>query len=263
MKKYWLLIVLFLLTSCAKTITVHNIVTSSQQDTLKQLLNEYHMNDPMIFNEINTYNNAVSPSANLVSEEVIPSKLAYNEENMGEDWAKVSPDFSDINCRITSFLLVHPVLSIDSEESEGNYIMFDVDAFNTNPKLQPYSTKLGYFKALFKELPYSETDSIESLFPTRWNSAHTTLPNNVSLISVLVNDTDGKVLFHAHSGVCIKNNDEYIYIEKLAPNQPYQVYRFKDIRFLVNELLKRKEYKAYQTSSDPMIYQNDVLLNKK
>ena len=83
---------------------------------------------------------------------------------------------------------------------------------------------------------------------------------DVSLISVVMHDPYSKVLFVGHTGVLIKLDNQYLFVEKIAFEQPYQISIFDELNDLKEMFKSRPTYFGDEKEMGPFVYQNDKLL---
>ena len=80
---------------------------------------------------------------------------------------------------------------------------------------------------------------------------------NVSLVSLVFYDPDFRQTFTGHTGVLIKQaEDKYLFVEKLAFEQPYQAIRVSDTDQLLDLLASREEYYGSEGEPGPYVYIN-------
>ena len=73
-------------------------------------------------------------------------------------------------------------------------------------------------------------------------------------------DENSKVLFTGHTGILIKLKDKYMFIEKIAFEQPYQISILKSKENLKDIFKARPTYFGSQNEPGPFVYENDKLL---
>jgi hypothetical protein len=80
---------------------------------------------------------------------------------------------------------------------------------------------------------------------------------NVSLVSLVFYDPDFRQTFTGHTGVLVKQADgTYLFVEKLAFEQPYQAIRVSDTDQLLELLADRDEYYGGEGEAGPYVYIN-------
>ena len=160
--------------------------------------------------------------------------------------------------------LLENILSIDSKEKDyGSYLMFDIDTIDNNKDYEQLKNKKSNFISLFNEMDVSniEKDNYKNVFPNKLKEYNFKLSNDkVSLISVVFNDTEFNLLFVGHAGVLIDLGDKYLFVEKIAFEQPYQISILKEKKDLVNLFKDRPSYFGDDAEEGPFIYENDKLI---
>ena len=64
----------------------------------------------------------------------------------------------------------------------------------------------------------------------------------MSLLSIVIYDPYSDVVFVGHTGVLIKCSDHYLFVEKIAFEQPYQATRVNTMDELLEIMSLRPEY---------------------
>ena len=80
--------------------------------------------------------------------------------------------------------------------------------------------------------------------------------DNMSLLSIVIYDPYSDVVFVGHAGVLIKCSDHYLFVEKIAFEQPYQATKAHDMEELLNILSLRPEYFGEEGEIGPFVYCN-------
>lgn len=84
----------------------------------------------------------------------------------------------------------------------------------------------------------------------------------VSLISVYFDDEEG-FLFIGHVGVLISlGNQELLFIEKVAFQEPYQAIKFSNRQELNDYLMEKYDVSWGQETARPFIMENDQLMRE-
>lgn len=169
-------------------------------------------------------------------------------------------DFSDADCRMTAMLLLDGIISAEKTDSEytGTYLMFDIDAIENADRYDVIRKNLDIFTTLFGDRTPGENEDPSEVFGNMWRDYGFRINNeNVSLVSIVIYDPDFDQTFTGHTGVLIKKaEDNYLYIEKLAFEQPYQAIRVSDTDQLFRLLADRDEYYGSEDETGPYVYLN-------
>lgn len=180
------------------------------------------------------------------------------------DYWEKSHNYSDANCRMTAMLLMGDLLKVDKPEKEykGTYLMMDVDAIDNADRYSILKGRKYDFTTLFGEMPIPQSGLAESL-PQNWEKHGISFNcENVSLISVVIEDTMDHIAFVGHTGLLIDKGEYKLFVEKLAFEQPYQVTRFNNTDELVAMLSSRPEYAAEEGKEPSVIFLNDKAIGK-
>ena len=86
------------------------------------------------------------------------------------------------------------------------------------------------FTTLFGDRTPGENEDPSEVFGNMWSDYGFRISNeNTSLVSIVIYDPDFNQTFTGHTGVLIKQaEDIYLYVEKLAFEQPYQAILVSD-----------------------------------
>ena len=156
------------------------------------------------------------------------------------------------------------LLKVDKSEKEykGTYLMMDVDAIDNADRYSILKSRKYDFTTLFGEMPIPQSGLAESL-PQNWKKHGISFNcENVSLISVVIEDTMDHIAFVGHTGLLIDKGEYKLFVEKLAFEQPYQVTRFNNTDELVAMLSSRPEYAAEEGKEPSVIFLNDKAIGK-
>ena len=84
--------------------------------------------------------------------------------------------------------------------------------------------------------------------------------DRISLLSIVISDPDSDVVFVGHTGILIKYSDYYLFVEKIAFEQPYQATKVRTIDELLHILSLRPEYFGDEDEAGPFVYNNGKYL---
>ena len=220
-------------------------------------------NVDILISWIKEFNKASDDECGIVEDWTDTNKLSYDKYACADRWEKDHEDF-DNDCRMTAFLLLNNHLNMKKTiDKNGNYLMFDIDAIDNNDTFKLLKDNRNKFITLFNEMNVKNlsNEEIKNAYNKKWKDYGITMENsNVSLISVVLHDNYDNVLFVGHAGILIKLDDYYMFFEKIAFLQPYQVTIFKEKEELKEMLFNRQEYFGDKTEEGPFIYENDKLI---
>ena len=175
-------------------------------------------------------------------------------------------EYSDADCRMTAMLLLDGLITAEKTDSEysGTYLMFDVDAIENTDRYEVIRKNLDLFTTLFGDRTPGEDEDPSEVFGNMWNEYGFSISNEkVSLVSVVVYDSDFNQTFTGHTGVLVKLAENiYLYVEKLAFEQPYQAILVSDTDQLYNLLASRNEYYGSEGDAGPYVYLNGDYLGE-
>lgn len=198
----------------------------------------------------------------------------YNKIDFNETLNECTEEYDsfDLNCRISSFILLKDMISSDyflrkydhSIEKEIIQMKNIFDGKITNEEITT-------FRSLFSPITF-DIDSLkdvniydESLknLKNYWKKEHLIFKsNNPSLIQVvLIESKNNNVsVVVGHTGLLIESNNDIYFIEKKNPCFPYQVSKFKDYNDLNKYIITQfKDAENYNL----MILQNDNIIFRK
>lgn len=169
-------------------------------------------------------------------------------------------DYSDADCRMTVMLLLDGIISADKTDTgySGTYLMFDIDAIENADRYEVIRKNLDLFTTLFGDRTPEKNEDPSEVFGNMWNRYGFRISNeNVSLVSIVIHDPDFNQTFTGHTGILVKQaEDIYLYIEKLAFEQPYQAILVSDTDQLFRLLADRDEYYGSEGEAGPYVYLN-------
>lgn len=187
-----------------------------------------------------------------------PEKLNADISKCMDGWEDYH-DFSDADCRMTAFLLLDGLLKADSTEEnyQGTYLMFDTEAIDSVERYALLREHKDMFTTLFGEKSIVDEAHPETTFSDSWKQYGYQIDNDkISLVSVVIQDPYEKVVFVGHTGILIKCEDYYLFVEKIAFEQPYQVTKVNSMDELLTMLSARPEYFGEEGEAGPFVYNN-------
>lgn len=191
-----------------------------------------------------------------------PRKLKADTGKCMDGWEQ-NHDYSDTDCRMTAFLLLDGMLTAESTEKKykGTYLMFDTDAIDNVDRYEIIKKKKDMFTTLYGEKKVTDNKHPETTFSNNWKDHGFHIDSDrISLLSIVISDPDSDVVFVGHTGILIKYSDYYLFVEKIAFEQPYQATKVRTIDELLHILSLRPEYFGDEEEAGPFVYANGKYL---
>ena len=183
---------------------------------------------------VDTFREWVTDFADSAGKNAKLEDVWSDPENMKADIGKCmdgweqNHDYSDTDCRMTAFLLLDGLLHAESTEDnyEGTYLMFDTEAIDNVDRYESIKENKNVFTTLYGEKSVTDGSHPENTFSDSWKHYGFQVDSDrLSLLSIVIYDPYSDVVFVGHTGVLIKYSDYYLFIEKIAFEQPYQATR--------------------------------------
>lgn len=197
-------------------------------------------------------------NANLEDTWSDPEKMSVDIGKCMDGWEQ-NHDYSDSNCRMTAFLLLDGLLRAETTESSynGSYLMFDTEAIDNVERYEIIKENKDMFTTLYGEKSVTDENHPETTFSNNWQHYGFQIDSDrISLLSIVIYDPDSDVVFVGHTGILIKYSDYYLFVEKIAFEQPYQATKAHDMEELLNILSLRPEYFGEEGEIGPFVYCN-------
>ncbi len=258
-----------------KSITYSNLADETTQNEIREILKKSGIsseNINLFFQSVSYYNNKTE-NKDLIKSGFIDSQNinpVYDETKIQKLWDKNSPDFVGFNCRITAFTLMKDFIVAGKPLTKSGEMLFmDIDSLASVPFKLFSQTEKEAFLNIFTEIQTEQTKYVSvhvKNIQETWKKRGVKFNkgSKASLISVFFHFNDmpsENILFIGHVGVLIsEENGSFIFVEKLAFQQPYQVLKFNN-RVELNDYLMNKYDTAWgQPTAKPFIMENDELL---
>lgn len=191
-----------------------------------------------------------------------PEELKTDVGSCMDGWEQ-NHDYSDADCRMTAFLLLDGILRAESTEEnyEGTYLMFDTEAIDNVDRYSILKEKRDMFTTLYGEKSVTDDKHPEAAFSDSWKQYGFTVDSDrISLLSIVIHDPYSDVVFVGHTGILIKYSDSYLFVEKIAFEQPYQATKVHTMDELLSILSLRPEYFGEEGEAGPFVYNNGEYL---
>lgn len=221
------------------------------------------------FDDVNNFNTTIKEKT-LVENGFTTIKSIepeYDLISMMDMWDAENPLFIGYNCRITTYDLLKDLITVKNPNPENSdWMMFDKNALENNPKKLFSESEYQDFQTLFASVPAEETRDIQIHLKNvqeNWKNKGIEFPENenLSVISVFFHDFEN-YLFIGHMGVLITTEDEeLLFLEKLSFQAPYQAVKFSNRTELNDYLMNKYDISWNQPEARPFIMENDQLLD--
>ena len=206
---------------------------------------------------------AVRKKKDLSKEWRAPDKLKGDLYDCADYWERTYK-FPDNNCRMTSMLLMGDMIKVGKQKRnyKGTFLMMDLDAIENNKRYSVLKKREKDFITIFGEMKIPKQGLSEAL-KNKWKKHKIRLDSeNTSLISIVMEDPLSKKAFVGHSGLLIDKGGYFLFVEKLAFEQPYQVTKLKTFNQLTELLSSREEYSSGDNEEPAVICINDNVIGR-
>lgn len=195
----------------------------------------------------------------------------YDHTLLQEKRDAKNPDFIGYNCRITSYDVMRDFVQVSKPSFEGTEeLIFDQEAIASSPMELFNETEKEQFLSLFAVVPTANTSDLDTHLTTlksAWAQRGITFlkknDQSPSLISVVMHSVitpEESHLFVGHIGVLIPREKDLLFLEKLAFQEPYQVFKFQDRKELNAYLMAKYDVEFDQSNARPFIMENGDLM---
>ena len=193
----------------------------------------------------------------------------YDVYDYQDQWMARHPDFNGYNCCITAFGLFGDYLTVSADaEIRDNDLFLDAEALDSDRSVLLDEADRKKFLQFFSMVPTENTkDTSVHLQKVQedWEKRGISFQTNdtLSLITVCFHNqwSEGEnELTIGHTGILIKQENKFLFIEKLAFQEPYQAAWFDSKEDLAAYLLKKYDVSWGQETAPPFIMENDSLL---
>ncbi len=245
---------------------VTNMAGSDSSSEVCNYLADAGLSNVVVFNEwVLDFAGTAGADAGLTDEWASPEAVRPDTTKCMDGWES-RYDYSDADCRMTAMLLLDGILTAEKTDSEygGTYLMFDVDAIENVQKYEVIRKNLDLFTTIFGDRTPQKGEDPSEVYGRIWDDYGVKIDNdNVSLLSVVCYDPDFDTVFVGHTGVLLRQaEDRYLFVEKLAFEQPYQAIMVTDTDELLQILAGREEYFGGEGDAGPFVYLNDEYLGE-
>ena len=177
--------------------------------------------------------------------------------------------FSEANCRLTAYLLMKDLIQTNGAAEEGDtYLMFDIEAIDTQEEYQLSREKREDFITLYNNVSIEGTNTLDEhveKIKEAWTARKIEIDrtSGISLIEVYLHSTFDDVRFVGHTGVLVENENGLLFVEKYGPEAPFQATRFHNRSELKKYLLARPDLYGEETELPPIVMENGEVLDQE
>lgn len=256
-------------------LTYSNLVDQASQEEVKTALLSAGISEENVarfFGQVEHFNDLAGREYLLQSGFVTTGATLpeYDLASIMTNLQEKSPDFVGYNCRITSFGLMKDLIAIEKPEiADASQLFIDQDAIATSPQqiFSPEDQK--YFESFYSRVPTITTKDqavhYENIKKSWSEKGLSFKDSKASLVSVWMHshfEGEEDYLFIGHIGVLIATGEAFLFIEKLAFDQPYQAIKFATRAELYAYLMKMYDVEYNQPTARPLIMENDRVLGE-
>lgn len=186
----------------------------------------------------------------------------YDFEKIDKLWTSKKGEFIGTNCRINTFVLLKNSIGSKKIPYDNKDLAFDMSALD-NSKILNDAEKENFY-SIFSKIKTEKTKDYRvhgKKMEEHLSNFNFNFNKDISMVSVVIHDDlDYDSLFIGHVGVLAKEDDHYLWIEKISFQEPYQATKFATKEDCFKYLYdKYKDYKS-ETTSNPFIMENDKLI---
>lgn len=248
-----------------------NLVDEKTQEEVKTALENKGIqgeNVNKFMTWVNDYNTLMK-SSDILKGEFQPINMegnTYDDLWIEQRVNKEGQPYSEINCRLTSYLLFEDFVSVENNVKDvDNYLMFDIDAMENNPLIHFSEEERAEFSAVFNPISVPNTkDKAQHItsIQKEWEKRGVTFKNeeDISLLTLWIHDPYEQKRFIGHIGVLINEGDTLMLVEKYGANKPFQVSKFQNKQQAVEYFLSRNDIYGDRAESDVIIMNNKEVL---
>lgn len=253
------------------SILYSNLVDSSSQKEVTDILENYGVTKKQtdtFISWVNDFNSRVEDNPLQEGFHIMEGNgMDYNSVIIKNKEAEDGTIFPEANCRLTSYLLMKNRIQTNGKQiDEDTFLIFDVEAIDMYDQFRLNEEEKTNFITLFNWIPVDGTNTFEEhvdKIQEAWADREIKVEGEgISLISVYLHSPFEEVRFVGHTGVLIEKNQELLFIEKYGPLSPFQATKFHNRKELKNYLLSRADLYGDETELEPIIMENNHLIDK-
>ena len=244
------------------------------QQEIKQLLvnNEIPMkNIDDFFHSVNHFNSMMGEMIGSHSgfKTINLSDRSFDYAHLMDTWEE-QVKYLDQNCRLTAFTLLKDLITISTNvklPDNDDVLIFDLAGIKENPNLNFTDNEVTQFNNLFMNIMTENTNNQPvhvKAIQDEWTKRGIkfNLPNQISLITVFIHEDEGNYLFVGHTGVLVETEGDYLFIEKMAPNEPYIASTYSTLNDFKHYLHYSYDNYTNPGGSKPILMKNNLWLDE-
>ena len=288
MKKIIILILtLFCLSSCdvdneipnndGSKLVYSNLLTKKTKEDLESIFKSSdldHKKTDRFFKQVEFFNSSVNNNLLVKEDYAKGNKIKdYDVYAMQDELYKSNPDFTGINCRITTFGLVSDKIEVKNK-SNPNMSVVEIDntSFSNPPVPTLDKDEIDKFNKFYSAIPTENKDDLDyqaNKIKDFWENSGIKFHKNsyyevISVFEFSNIDENKNELFVGHTGLLFGLEDgRLMLVEKLAFTAPYQVVIFENDNNLNDYLMDLYDYSNDEYPIKPIIFRDDNLFVKK
>lgn len=243
--------------------TVSNMADAESREEVRSIISKTlpASNVAQFFEVVDDYNKTIHQTS--LSKGFEKTAPEYDIAAISELWTAAKSPYIGTNCRITTFMLLKGTLQIPQGKSDDALLFMDNDAIATGKLFTENETE--QFKSLFSRVKTENTHDVSvHAKKMREHFSQFKLNDDAKMLSVVLHDTlDGDYLFIGHVGVLIKNHNEFLFIEKLSFDEPYQALKFRKQEDCYRYLLHKYEDYVDEGGAKPFLMINGEFADSK
>lgn len=183
-----------------------------------------------------------------------PTYPAY--ENSYQD----ETDPAMTNCRLNTYLLLKDKLTMDKAAADKELLFLDREGIEKGSLLTKEEAE-GFYQ-LFSRVKTENTKDVS--VHAKYMKEHFSkikFDDKATMLSVVMHDQlDGDYLFVGHVGVLVPSDTGFLFVEKLAFDEPYQAIQFQSKEEAYQYLLDKYAIDYNQPTAHAFIMENDELV---
>ncbi|MGI6368242.1 MAG: DUF4300 family protein [Anaerolineae bacterium] len=243
-------------TPASPAFLISNLADEESRQEVASILKQYlpEANVDQFVAAVVDYNQIIQQtSLNQGFEDTMPN---YDMGAISSLWEEKRGELIGTNCRINAFLLLKGALKIGPGETDDSLLFIDKDAISAGNLFSAEET--AQFMRLYSRVQTESTEDVAvHAEKMRQHLEQFTFDEHARMISLVLHDTlAGDYLFIGHVGVLVEHQGEYLYVEKLSFEEPYQAIKFQREEDCYQYLLKKFEGYADEGAAKPFIMVN-------
>nr|WP_298476186.1 DUF4300 family protein [uncultured Oribacterium sp.] len=254
-----------------QSVKYSNLVDEETRKRVAKALKQAGLKEEKIsafFSAVDEYNSAVGKDHLVQKMTTVKGTVPDTDNDKLIDLWVQNGGFVGRNCRITSFSLMGDFISIkDTTPGDTTMLFSDFDAIKAKQIFEGEAKKK--YDALFSYIDVKNTHDTKELakeITASWDKRGVSFQNDkMHMISVFMTMDDGKNKvqeFIGHTGILVSEGKNYLFIEKLAFELPYQVEEFHNLQEVNDYLMRCYDKDADGLTAKPIIFEDNHVMNE-